>query len=385
MFFLKILQLTGFPLTNSKWLHVSDPRYCRYSERIEVPKPEEEQQFAEIASRMKNISSLMSDRARHAARSVHAKSHGLLRAELTVLDGLPEPLAQGIFQHGGIYPAIMRFSTVPGDILPDSISTPRGLGIKVIGVEGPMLKDHQGEVTQDLVMVNGKAFPSPDSAAFLEGIKTLEKHVNDSEAFKQIVSTAARTAETVLEAVGTESAALKGFGHPQTNILGETFFTAAPLRYGNYMAKLCLEPASQNLKDLKDKTIDTGSGHSALRDAVVEFFKTGEAVWDLKVQLCVDPETMPIEDASVPWPEELSPYLTVGRLVAPPQDAYSAARRLYVDEILSFNPWHGLEAHRPLGNIMRARKQAYAASSQFRHETNGRQISEPRSIDELPA
>ena len=317
---------------------MTDPQYCRYTDSIEVPKPEEEQHFSEIAARMKNISSLISDRARHAARSVHAKSHGLLRAELTVLDGLPEPLAQGMFQHGGIYPAIMRFSTVPGDILADSISTPRGLAIKVIGVEGPMLKEHQGEVTQDLVMVNGKAFPSPDSATFLEGIKTLEKHVNDSEAFKQLVSTAARTAETVLEAVGTESAALKGFGHPQTNILGETFSTVVPLRYGNYIAKLCLEPASQNLKDLKDKHVDTGSGHSALRDAVVEFFKTGEAVWDLKVQLCVDPETMPIEDASVPWPEELSPYLTVGRLVASPQDVYSAARRLYVYEMLSFNP-----------------------------------------------
>ena len=118
---------------------------------------------------------------------------------------------------------------------------------------------------------------------------------------------------------------------------------------------------------------------------MVDFFKTGEAIWDVKVQLCVDPEMMPIEDASVEWPEELSPYITVARLVAEPQDAYSAARRLYVDEILSFNPWHALEAHRPPGNIMRARKKAYAASSQFRHATNGSPAGEPRSIDELPA
>ena len=62
---------------------------------------------------------------------------------------------------------------------------------------------------------------------------------------------------------------------------------------------------------------------------MVDFFKTGEAIWDVKVQLCVDPEMMPIEDASVEWPEELSPYITVARLVAAPQDANSAARRLY--------------------------------------------------------
>ena len=333
---------------------------------------------------MANVSELISDRARHAARSVHAKSHGLLRAELTVLDRLPEPLAQGMFQIGRSYAAIMRFSTTPGDILADSISTPRGLGVKVIGVEGPMLKEHLGQVTQDLVMVNAKAFPSPDAASFLEGFKLLEKHVNDSEAFKQIVSTAARTAETVLEAVGAGSSTLKGLGHAQTHILGETFCTVAPLRYGNYVAKICLEPSSQNLKDLKDKQIDTGSHHSAFRDAIVDFFKTEEAVWDIKVQLRNDLEKMPIEDASVAWPEELSPYLTVARLVARPQDAYSLARRLYVDEILSFNPWHGMEAHRPLGNIMRARKKAYAASSHFRHTANGRQTTEPRSITELP-
>ena len=174
-----------------------------------------------------------------------------------MLEGLPEPLAQGMFRRGGAYQANMRFSTIPGDILADSISTPRGLGVKVIGVEGPMLPGHEGEITQDLVMINGKAFPSADSASFPEGVKLLEKHVNDSEAFKQLVSTAARTAGTVLEAIGTESATLKGFGHPQTHILGETFCPAAPLRYGSYMVKLCLEPASKNLKDLKDKPIST--------------------------------------------------------------------------------------------------------------------------------
>jgi len=361
-----------------------DSPYLRYTDSIEVVHVDEERIFSEIASTMRHISELIDDRCRHAARSVHAKSHGLLKAELTVMDGLPEPLAQGLFQPGHSYPVIMRFSTNPGDILSDSISTPRGLGIKVLGVEGSMLQENEGQKTQDLVMVNVKTFPSADSAGFLEGLKLLERHVNDSDAFKQVVSTAARTAETVLEAVGTESAALKGFGHAQTHILGETFFTLVPMRYGDYVAKLCLEPASSNLLDLTDKHVDTSNGHSALRDAVVDFFRTEEAVWNVKVQLCSDLKTMPIEDASVAWPEDLSAYQTVGRIVALPQDAYSLARRLYVDEVLSFNPWHALQAHRPLGNVMRARKKAYAASSQFRHATNGRSTSEPASISELP-
>jgi hypothetical protein len=75
---------------------------------------------------------------------------------------------------------------------------------------------------------------------------------------------------------------------------------------------------------------------------------------------------------------------TGGHIVARPQNAYSPERRLYVDEKLSFSPWHCLTAHRPLGNIMRARCHAYKASTDFRHSANGREIVEPRSIDEIP-
>ncbi|WP_418955610.1 hypothetical protein [Streptomyces tritici] len=44
-----------------------------------------------------------------------------------------------------------------------------------------------------------------------------------------------------------------------------------------------------------------------------------------------------------------------------------AARRRYADDVLSFSPWHALEAHRPLGSIMRSRRAARPASSDFRH------------------
>lgn len=124
--------------------------------------------------------------------------------------------------------------------------------------------------------------------------------------------------------------------------------------------------------------------YSGLRDEAVKFFETETAEWNLCIQLCTDLDKMPVEDASVKWPEELSPYVPVARITAGPQNAYSVERRVYVDENLSFNPWHCLAAHRPLGNIMRARFEAYKASSQFRHSTNGREVIEPKSIDELP-
>jgi catalase len=360
------------------------PDYFRYAPAVEVPIPDEEKVFDDIAAAMRHIAEMIGDRARHGARAVHAKSHGLLKAEFAVFDSIPNEFRQGLFAQPAEYPAIMRFSTNPGDILPDSISTPRGLATKVIGVQGEMLAGHEGNVTQDFVFVNAKAFSAPNAAEFLKQLRVLEQHATDSQTLKQIVSTTARLAEEALEAFGTESAALKGFGHPETHILGETFTSIAPLRYGDYIAKIAFVPASENLRALTNKKLDHSSDYSAIRDAVVDFFKTETAIWDIEAQLLTDLTKMPVEDGSVQWPEDSSPYVRIGTLTARPQDAYSPARRVFVDEILSFNPWHGLAAHKPLGNIMRARKKAYETSTQYRHAMNSRPMIEPKSIGELP-
>ena len=74
----------------------------------------------------------------------------------------------------------------------------------------------------------------------------------------------------------------------------------------------------------------------------------------------------------------------VARITLPPQDAYSPARRVYVDDVLSFSPAHGLADHRPLGSIMRARLKGYEPASRFRHEMNVQPRVEPRSVDEIP-
>lgn len=360
--------------------------YVPYSDSVESKHPDEDKTFSELAATMRHISETVNDRARNAFRSVHAKSHALLQAGMTVLSDLPEPFQQGLFQPGGDYPVIMRFSTNPGDILPDSISSPRGLAVKVVGIaNGDMVPNHSGQVTQDFVLVNAKAFGAPDAAGFLKVAKLLEQHVADPEGLKQFVSTSTRIVENLLEAVGGGSDTLKAFGHPETNILGESFFSQAPIRYGKYIAKISIEPASENLKQLTGKHVPhLGKRYSGLRDEAVKFFETETAVWNVCVQLCTDLEKMPVEDASVKWPEDMSPYVPVARITAAPQNAYSPERRVYVDEVLSFNPWHCLLDHRPLGNIMRARSEAYKASTHFRHAANGREMIEPKSIDELP-
>jgi len=88
---------------------------------------------------------------------------------------------------------------------------------------------------------------------------------------------------------------------------------------------------------------------------------------------------MPIEDASVVWPEAESPYRTVARLTVPPQPAWSEARAWQVEDGLAFNPWNRLAAHRPLGSLNRIRREAYPEGARFRERHNGCPIREPRS------
>jgi catalase len=358
----------------------------RYADSVETIAPDEEKTFTELAEVMVKMSGVLNDHYRHAVRPVHAKSHGLLKAELTVNDGLPGELRQGLFGNPATYGAIVRFSTIPGDILADSVSTPRGMAVKIVGANsaGPVLPEHAPSGTQDFVCVNAKSFGIPNAAEFIKIQKLLLKNLDDPEIVKKAISNIARGTRAALGLIGIHADALANFGHPETNLLGETFGTCAALRYGDYVAKLAIIPASESLKALYNKHVPVNFHFSGLRDAVVEFFQTNTAVWDVCVQLNTDLKKMPVEDPTVPWPESDSPYRPVAKLIAKPQNAYSPTRRVFVDEILSFNPWQCLAAHRPLGNIMRARQKSYAATSSYRHNMNGRSMAEPREIGELP-
>lgn len=108
-------------------------------------------------------------------------------------------------------------------------------------------------------------------------------------------------------------------------------------------------------------------------------------MFEIRAQLWTNAETQPIEDASVEWPTEESPYFTVARIRLPAQDAYSDARRRYFDDIMTFRPAYSLAAHRPLGSVMRDRLQVYKALSTFRYRENGIAEQDPTSIEVIPA
>lgn len=361
------------------------PNAIAYQPSYEIAEEDEAETRAALLESLHKISAITYKDSGHATRSVHAKSHGLLRVEFDVPNNLPPLLAQGIFSQPGVRPAVMRLSTIPGDILDDSISTPRGMAIKIIGVEGERLSGSEGDCTQDFVLVNGPVFSVPDAKHFVGGLKLLAATTDKAPGLKKAVATVFRGIEKTLESVGKESTLLKTMGaHPHTHILGETFYSQVPLLYGPHMAKISVAPVSAELLALVNTHIDLKENPDGLREAVVAFFAENTAEWEIRVQLCTNLGSMPIEDASIQWPESESPYITVGRIIAAPQLGWSDALSKAVDDGMSFNPWHCISAHRPLGSIMRARKFAYEMSRQFRAEHNRTSITEPTHLDNFP-
>lgn len=348
-----------------------DTRFVRYAPGLEKVQPDEADIQAEMIAVFRGIIETTYRDHGHAMRSVHAKSHALLEAEFEVPADLPPPYAQGLFARAGTYRAILRFSTNPGDVLPDDVSVPRGLAVKVLDADG-------AGGTQDFVMAAGEAFIAPDPKSFLKSLKLLAATTDRMEQAKQALSAVLRVAERALEAAGGESALLKNLGgHPETLPAAETVFSQVPIRFGDHVAKIRVAPASLNLRRLVGTEVDIAGRRDALRDEMNALFAHEGGAWELAVQLCADTATMPIEDASVPWPQDRSPYVPVAHIRVKPQRAWSVGRSQAGEDRLSFTPWNCLDAHRPLGAIMRARKPAYAASAALRGRLNGCPIQEP--------
>ena len=351
-----------------------------YDPSYEALEEDEAQTTQDLIDSLQGIAETVAGNAGVAFRSVHAKAHGILQGKLEVLP-LEGIYVQGLFAQAGIYDATIRLSTTPGDLLPEAVSTPRGLAMKLMPVSGARNDPQDGLSEQDFIFVNLPVFSAGTAKQFLQGVKLFAATTDKAPKAKAWFATVLRGVENVIEKVGIESTSLKAFGgHPATHPLAETYFTQVPLRFGPFMAKLALFPVDPAMLALEETRLDL-SEEDALRNAVQDFCSAHHTEWELRVQLCTDIERMPIEDASVEWPEELSPFVTIARLHTPVQDSWNAqvASR---DNTLRFNPWNGLAAHRPLGSIMRVRRLVYAMSAQFRQRFNANAADKPNTADE---
>ncbi len=100
--------------------------------------PREPELFDEFANDIAGYQKEDADSGR-LLRGFHAKPHAGFLAEFKVLADLPEYARHGVFAEPKTFPAVVRFSNGSSHIKRDSKHEPRGIAIKLIGVEGRKL------------------------------------------------------------------------------------------------------------------------------------------------------------------------------------------------------------------------------------------------------
>ena len=359
--------------------------YLRYSPDIEILEDGEQESINGIIAGMTQETEVVEKREAHAARASHAKSTACVIGEMIVPDDLPPELAQGLFTNGGTFQVAVRFAQGPGEHLGDRVSTHRGMAIKVFGVEGDRLPGHDAP-TQDFVFASGTTFPAGTAAGFLSQAKKIGVTTPMPEGVKSVASSIARNINKVLNAVtGGPNPTLDFYGHPYSHPLDDYYFSQCPMRFGDHVAKLGSFPVAPEQLALNDWQLDPHEDEDGFRHAAVRYFDEHDAVFELRAQLWTNAETQPIEDTSVEWPAQDSQYRTIATIRLPRQAAYGPERVRYFDEVMTFRPAHSLEAHRPLGGVMRARLQVYHALSALRHQHNGVAEANTADVSEIPA
>jgi len=285
-------------------------------------------------------------------RALHRKGLLALHATLRVHDGLPAHAAQGLFAAPGAHDTWLRLSNGGADVQGDRVPDVRGFSLRVAGVDGPSALGGPAQ-HQDFTLINRPAFAFADSRPFVGLVMAAARGP------LALLGWARRTYG--LAGMFPALARLKaGFATPFSGFATEPFFSAAPLCCGPFAVRVrLLPPAGQ-------QPAATPPAHWP--DDVLGRLARGPLVWRLQLQFFVDEARTPIEDASVDWPESVAPYLDVADLLVEPQDVDGPAGRAFAETVerAVFDPWAALAAHRPLGEVMRARKAVYYASQKTR-------------------
>ncbi|WP_421548476.1 catalase family protein [Pseudomonas sp. QD4] len=300
-------------------------------------------------------------------RDAHAKAHGCVKAEVQVLEQLAPELRQGVFaEPGKTWQANIRLSN--GNAYPqfDSIRDARGMAIKLLDVAGPqLLKDQPLRTEQDFVMFNHPNFFVSDVAEYAQNVAA-QADGKKVLAFFPGWDPRSWQVRHLFIALATLSPA-------PTSPTQTTYFSVSPYKFGSANAKFRVapDPASCPSYELPAQNQDLPN---FLRSALTQQLSTDRvaACFVLQIQRQDPSKYMPLEDTSIEWRESDAPFETVARVRIAPQDFDTPAQNLACDN-QSFNPWFGLEEHRPIGGINRLRKAVYEAVSDYRHSRNAEQ------------
>jgi hypothetical protein len=302
-----------------------------------------------------------------AQRFGNTKTFGVLRAEFAVLPDLPERLRHGLFAEPRTFPAWVRFSG-PGPYAPPDLEDlgQCSVAIKVMGVPGPKLMDDE-RATQDLILVSPASFVTPnirENAKLQRWVRAKAPLVYFASPFDS------HLLHVTMQLL---------YSPMHANPLEVQYYSNVPFLLGEGQAvQYSLKPLSP-----ARSRIPAHPSENYLREAMVKTLDQGDWSFDFMVQVQTDPHRMPIEDATVKWPERLSPYVPVAQVRLPAQRFDSDAQLAFAD-VLRYNPWHSLPEHKPLGNSNRARRRMYWELARLRQSMNDDEHVEPTGDETFP-
>ena len=296
-------------------------------------------------------------------RAGNTKTHGLVRGELTIRDGLPAKLRHGLFAEPKTYRCWVRFSGPGPHVEPDINDVGfASISVKAMRVEGEKLWDDE-KYTQDFTAVCTPSFVTPNVRANARLQYWSRRHL---PVFYFFDPRAPHLIDFLMQGLWNET---------QTNPLGASYYSCVPYLLGPGQAmQYSFWPMTNVPRKIPGLPFRPADNY--LRDNMVLTLDATDVEFELRVQLQTDPFLMPIENNAVIWPTRLSPRVPVATLRIPRQ-TFDFPDQLAFTRCLRFNPWHCLPDHRPLGNQSRARKRMYDEMASFRQRMNSVAHVEP--------
>ncbi|MEG9435379.1 catalase family protein [Edaphobacter sp. HDX4] len=276
-----------------------------------------------------------------------------MAATLQVLSDLPTEVAQGLFANPASYPCWVRFSNGSGTPQDDKIGDGRGMAVKVMNVTASRSN------TQDFIMINNPVFfvrNASDYVAFQSASNPMRFFLPGWNPFRFRI-------HEYFAASGITRRVV-------SNPLNTQYYSMTPYLLGHQACKFSCRPMGD-----PSPFVDRSSANF-LHHNLVASLASRDAAFEFCVQLRKTTGSMPIEDPTIAWSEEASPFIPVAHLLINRQ-IFDTPERVAFGEALSFTPWHGLDAHRPLGGINRVRRIVYETISALRHDLNHVQRFEP--------
>ena len=388
-------------------------------------------QLSERAYRDQDPPELQNDKS--IKRDTHGKTVACTKAEFQVNANIPNQYKEGIFaQPNAKFNSWIRFANGVGQIHHDLYADARGFSIKLMGVKGPKLLSsfaNEEAFTQDFLFNNAPTFFVGDTDSAEEFFKA----DIDGDISGYFIG--------ALNPFGSMEKKKVAFNalyitKVEPNLLTATWWSASPYALGaknrvryilrpcadkdfnsyarlpsmnsdeqEYLAKMNkytsdFSPLLNNNPDFDDMgsmlyaswltkfpfALRLGSQYkdkfdpkswNYLRDNMNADLGSGRpGCFEFGVQAYQDEKTTPLRSPVAVWRSKPE---WIARINIPAQSEISTPEKLAFCEKMSFNPWHALPEHKPVGNLNAMRGMIYKAMSTYRHRANQSDTGEPLS------